>query len=354
VPADDEPALVRHLLHQADACADLGSPLYARLLRACVDDWRAGGPVREVLAGYEDAPGPAATGIRLLGGVHHLVLTGHAPRLARQYPSTGGAPDHDLVAAFLQTVADQVPQLRRSLLGPPQTNEVARSAALVGGLLRVLDGRDLPVRLHEIGSSAGLNLNADRYRYQVGTTGSWWGPVGSRLTIPDAWRGAAPAGDAPLRVVERVGSDVAPVDVRDPGATDRLLSYVWPDQVARVERLRAALAVAAEHPVSVDRLAATAAVERLDLRPGHLTVLWHSVMWQYLSREEQATVTATLDELGRTATADAPLVRLSLEPERPRPDAEHQFLVAATTWPGATRTVLGVGAPHGVPTRWLP
>lgn len=344
--------LLGHLTRQAEACTRMGSPLYARLLGACLDDLRAGGPVAAVLADHLDAPGPAATGLRLLGGVHHLVLTGAAPRLAAQYPSVGGAPDDDLVPAFLAAVAGAVDPLRRFVVGPPQTNEVGRAGALVGGLLRLQAGlgRALPVRLHEIGSSAGLNLNADRYRFEQ-AGGGWWGPAGSPVALADAWRGAPVAGD--LRLVERRGSDVAPVDLTAPGTAERLLSYVWADQVPRVERMRAALAVAAQHPVVVDRSDAVAAVERLDLRDGHLTVLWHSVMWQYLDRGDQDAVRARLDALGATATADAPLVHLSMEPERPAPGADHEFLVAATVWPGGGRQVLGRSVGHGVPTTWL-
>lgn len=349
------PPLVGHLRDQAQACADMGSPLYADLMRACVDDLvdpLAPDPVRVVLADHLHAPGPAATGIRLLGAVHHLVLTGRAPDLAAHYPSVGGTPGAGLWSAFRAVLAEHSAEVRAFMTGPPQTNEVGRSAALVGGLLTVLAGRDLPVRLHEIGSSAGLNLNADRYRVQAGPGGPWWGPAGSPVQLSDAWHGEVPDVHAPLHLVERVGTDVAPVDLRAPGAAERLLAYVWADQVPRVRRTRAALALTVLHPVPVERLDAVSAVERLDLRVGHLTVLWHSVMWQYLTREDQARVGEVLSRLGATATADTPLVELSLEPERPRPGAPHEFLVAARSWPGGDRVVLGTSVGHGVPTRW--
>lgn len=349
-------ALAGHLAEQAAACRRMGSPLYERLLLACVDDLLAGGPVADVLADQIDAPGPAATGLRLLGGVHRVVLDGRAPRLARQYPSAGGSPDDDLVADFLGTLVEHADELRAAVLGPPQTNEVGRAGALVGGLLHVLDGlgaAGTPVRLHEIGASAGLNLLADRYRYGT-DAGWWWGPEDAAVELPDAWRGHLPDRSARLRLEQVHGSDVAPVDLSDPAARSRLLGYVWADQTARVDRTRAALAVAAEHPPVVERVDAVTAASRLVPTEGTVTVLWHSVMWQYLPAEDQTQVLEALDRAGRRATATAPLVHLAMEPRRPAPGQPHEFLVTATTWPGGADRLLGRSVGHGLPTEWVP
>ena len=56
--------------------------LYGYAMRAMADDWEAGGPVRTVCAGYEDAEPGAAIQLRLLAGVFRLVLTGRAEPLA--------------------------------------------------------------------------------------------------------------------------------------------------------------------------------------------------------------------------------------------------------------------------------
>jgi hypothetical protein len=115
----------------------------------------------------------------------------------------------------------------------------------------------------------------------------------------------------------------------------------------RIERLRAALAVARRDPARVDRLDAVEAAERLRVVQGRAVVLWHSVMWQYLATESQAAVTARLDELGAQASEQAPLAHLSLEPV---PGASG-FQVVLQTWPGSRRT-LGSASPHGPPVKW--
>ncbi len=188
--------------------------------------------------------------------------------------------------------------LRAALDQPPQTNEVGRSAALIGGLLRINREFDLPVRLFEIGSSAGLNLRADHYRYRFAD--SQWGPVDSPVTIDDAWHGVLPP-EGGVRIVERHGYDIAPIDVTGADGEMTVLSYVWPDQDARLERLRGAIEVARSVPARLERQTAADAVAGLTLADGALTVLWHSITWQYLSAEERDAVRARVDALAERA-----------------------------------------------------
>src|SRR5918997_569212 len=76
---------------QAQACANMDAGLYHDLLVRAAADVRAGGPCASVIEGYDDLPLDAVVPLRILGGVHALVLTGQAPDLARFYPSAGGA-----------------------------------------------------------------------------------------------------------------------------------------------------------------------------------------------------------------------------------------------------------------------
>lgn len=339
---------------QAQACGRLGSPLYADLLSRVAEDVLADGVSARILAGHHDDQGWSALALRLAGAVHRLVLDGRAPALARFYPSAGGSPDPSPGAvwgAFRRVLEAHGEELRALLDQPPQTNEVGRSAALLGGLLRLADTYGHPVRLIEIGASGGLNLRADHFRYE--SEGHVvWGPPDSPVILNDAWRGPLPPLGAPLSVVERVGYDVAPVDATTPEGQLTLLSYVWPDQVSRLMRLRASFEVARRVPVSLWQASAAEAVARLTLRSGHTTVLWHSVMWQYLSPEEQAEVTARLAMLGREASGDAPLAHLSLEPGRRDPFAAPEFLVTLRTWPDGDDLVIAEASPHGLPTTW--
>jgi hypothetical protein len=330
--------------------------MYAELLGRLADDLEADGPTAEVLHGHEDDPGPSGLALRLAGSVHRLVLSGAADELAAYYPTVGGVWSSRGVDAVLDFLARRPEDVRPLLDQAPQTNEVGRSAALLGGLLRWVarhprPSRPVPIRLFEIGASGGLNLLADRFRY-LDDSGAAWGDPDSPVVLHGAWRGAPLPVDEPLVVAERGGCDVSPVDVATEDGRLTLSSYVWPDMTARYQRLAGAIELARREPLEVTRAGAASYVEGLGLADGDLTVLWHSVMWQYVPRDQQERVTARVAELGSDASVDRPLLHLFAEPTRRTPEDRHRFWVVAETWPGGVREYCGQMAPHGLPVTW--
>ncbi|MFI6888834.1 DUF2332 domain-containing protein [Streptosporangium canum] len=343
--------------HQARGCAELGSPLYAFLLGRVARDVREGGPCAQALAGYGDAPGPDAVALRLLGGVHALALTGRAPDLAACYPSTGGVFDPDRPEpcwqAFRAAVATGMEWVRDWMTRPPQTNETGRANLLIAGLLRATRTSPLPVRLFELGSSAGLNLRADRFRYV--SEGFAWGPADSPVLLEDAWRGAPPtwlleaaARRPALTVVERRGCDVTPIDPLSSGGALALRAYIWPDQTARAARLEGALRVAARVPAGVEAVGAADFLAGVRPEPGTLTVVWHSIMRQYVPAAEWARVERELDRLAEAATAEAGFAHVSFEPRRV--GERHRFRLAVRLG-GVAEEALAEAPPHGLPAR---
>lgn len=348
---------IEHLLHtlrsQGRFCARSGSAMYGELFDLVAGDVETGGVFASILTGHEEAPSGQAVPLRLLGGLHRMVLDGRAAHLRRWYPSAGGSWDAQRAwPEILRVAAERPDALRAALRHPPQTNEVGRSAALIGGLLHLHSEFRLPIRLFEIGSSAGLNLRADRYHYRY--AGNQWGPPDSPVVIDDAWHGQLPPGGG-LQIVERHGYDIAPLDVTGVTGLDgelTVLSYVWPDQHARLTRVRGAIAVAREVPAQLERCTAADAVAGLTLAEGALTVLWHSITWQYLSTDERAAVRAGIDRLAAQADALKPLAHLTLEPAREGPEGTLKFLVRATAWPGGEERVLAECHAHGAPVHW--
>lgn len=181
------------------------------LLERCAEDLEASGPTAAVLAAHMSLRRRDVLPLRMLAGVHALVLTGAAPTLAAYYPSVGGSGGDEamLWSAFQQVLVENRESVSRWLDHAPQTNEVGRAAALAGGLRHVLAEASFPVRLVEIGASAGLNLRADHFRIDGVVASS--GPADSPLVLRGAGFGAVPPAVA-TEVVERLGVDLAPID----------------------------------------------------------------------------------------------------------------------------------------------
>jgi hypothetical protein len=305
---------------------------------------RHGDVLLGVLRDHADVREWFLLGNRLMAGVHRLVLRGDAPELAVHYPSVGGTP-HEPWPAFLATLREHGDELRRRLDDPIQTNEIARCAPLLGGFLEVARTTGLPLRLLEIGSSAGLNLRFDRYRYQLGDAD--WGPPESPVAVRARLEGEPPL-STPLTVGSRAGCDARPVDPTSAEGRLTLESFVWADQLERFARLRAACALAEEVAADVAEARAADWIERrlAERARGLATVVFHSIVIEYLSAEERGRFEAALAGAGEQATAEAPLAWLRMEPAGEVAD------LRLTLWPDGEELLLAETGYHGDPVVW--
>lgn len=308
-------ALAESFRTQARGCAQTGSPIYGELMARAAEDIAAGGVFAEIVADYRGHPMLDALPLRVFGALHGIALEGRAPALAAHFPSAGGRFEAEGAWQVLLAVArERREELRAAAVSRRvQTNEVRRCAALLGGFLRVARDTGLPLRLREIGTSAGLNLGWDRYRYELGP--HRWGDPAAPVVVASEWSGPPPALDAPVRVASRAGCDVAPIDVRDPEQCRRLESFVWPEQLERLALLRSAIAAVRADPPRLEatRAGDFVARELAAPAPGEATVLFHSVVWWYIPEAERARIDADVRAAGRRATADAPLAWLRME-----------------------------------------
>ncbi len=330
------------LRFQSAACRYVGSPLYEDLLARAADDFDAGGPTRALLAGHEDDPKDSALALRLMGAVHRLVLEGAAPELAERYASEDG-DQGETWAVFRAVLEERLERLRSLIKNPVQTNEVGRCAALLPGFLGVAASTGLPLRALEVGASAGLNLRWSAYRYEA--AGFEWGDADSPLRIEFELEGARMPERGPVEVAERLGCDASPLDPSSEDDRLTLLSYVWPDQPIRMERMRTACELAAGLPATVERERAAAWIGRqlAEAAPGRATIVYHSVVMQYLTEPEREEFRNLIEEAGGRATPEAPLAWLRMEP-----DVERAAL-DLTTWPGGEEVRLGRAGYHGNP-----
>lgn len=347
-------ALIQMFRIQGEACARLGSPFHGALCEQAADAIAAGDNIAGLFEPWAKADRRKlfedAVPMRFLGALHDLVLSGAAPALAEVYPRPGRPADARLAWRTARPVLDgEQETLARFMAHEPQTNEVRRSACLLGGFLTIAKTWGLPLRTFELGASAGLNLNWDQFRYEIG--GATWGDPASRVRIDTAWEGAPPPVEAGCVVVQRAACDRRPVCLDETLQRRRLLAYVWPDQFERLDRIRAAIDLAVAHKVNVETADAPAwAAERAAPQAGAVTVVYHSVFWQYMPAESQAALRVALETHGAAATQAAPFAWLRMEPP---PGDLASMDVRLTMWPGGEERVLAVVHPHGATVRWL-
>jgi len=324
---------------QATSCADLGSAFMARLCDLLATRLDRSHPCGSRLfdwSGDVTSHGDSLP-LRLCGALHALRLLDRAG-LAATYPPREVSDDAlwQTVEAALQTEATFIDHFLDS---PPQTNEVRRATALIAASHVIADRFGQPTRVSELGASAGLNLNFDRFALWIG--GDVLGPADSPVILSPEWEGPRPPSATP-RITERRGVDLNPLDPRHDGL--RLRAYLWADQPDRMLLTEAAMAMPPAQVDTADGVDWLAG--RLPHVAGHAHMIFSTVAWQYFPAEAKARGRAMIEAAGATATHDTPLAWFTMEADGPTRGAA----MTLRMWPGDLTLDLGRIDFHG---RWV-
>ncbi|HVD81634.1 MAG TPA: DUF2332 family protein, partial [Propionibacteriaceae bacterium] len=151
-------------------------------------------------------------------------------------------------------------------------------------------------------------------------------------------------------ITSRAGCDLHPVDATTADGRLLLTSFVWPFDLDRHQRLSLALAIAAVHPVRIDRAPASRWLRyALTDEPDGLPVVWHSITQMYWPSDEVTAVEGILSCYG----AQHRLGEVSLEfnPHSPRgakPELRTRLWDAGSDRPIREHR-LGTAHDHGIP-----
>ncbi len=331
---------------QAEFCRSNGSPVTADVLEGAISgisrDTETG---RRVLAWEGDPTGAGENvTLRLAGGLHALARSGEDEALAAAYRGDG-----DIGAAVGEALKAHDEELAPWLDSAPQTNEVSRAAVIMAGLMAASARYPLPIDLLELGSSAGLVLNLNRYRYDLG--GIEAGEPTSPLLLKPEWKGGLPP-DAPVDVITQRGVDLNPIYLSTPEAAEKLIAYIWPDQTERIDRAEKAIRLARAFTPPVVQGNAADWTERRLATPqtdGVMRILFHTIAFQYFPEEQKERVRAAVAQAGDAASEERPFGWLSFEMN----DEQSAFELRLQLWPDGEETHLADAHPHVSAIRWL-
>lgn len=297
------------------------SPLYQAISPVVADD-------PELLTLLTERRTGQQPSFLLFGAVHDLLLSGAVHPLREFYPSVAGraAPPDEAGPVFLdfcRVHRDELATLVRTRL--VQTNVVKRVLGLRLALAAVRRRCDGPVHVIEVGTSAGLLLNVDRYRYVVrqpaddsapgAAREAVFGDRSSAVTVETVWRGAGPPpelDDVPP-IADRFGVDLNPIDATDPDERRWLRSLVWPEDGHKARLLSAALEITAADPPEViagDAVDVCPALGRR-LPAGEPRVVFHAATRMHVPAERHVAFDAAIDAIGE----HGPLFHVWQEPD---------------------------------------
>lgn len=329
-------------LHQAQSCESLDSPFMGQLCRLLAHRLERGTALTNRLFDWSGDIGPGGDSVplRLCGALHALRLAGDAA-LTAVYPPNH-ASDDELWAVIKQTFKTQPEAIDRFIDSPPQTNEVRRAIALIAAAHVIAHDTPNPMRVSELGASAGLNLNWDSYALRIGDT--TFGPMDAALTLTPEWSGALPPASATPHVVERRGVDLNPLDPRSDSL--RLRAYLWADQPHRLALTDAALSLPAAPVDKGDAIEWLA--NRLPHISGQTHMIYSTVAWQYFPAAKQAEGIAMIEAAGAAATPDSPLAFVQMEND----GADRGAALTLRLWPANLHMSLGRVDFHGRWVKW--
>lgn len=338
-------------------------PLYGVLMRLVARS-------AEWLALLDSAPATQRRSTLLLASLHHRLLCArqagtlaHEP-LAAWFASVTPAPRPPMADAALAQALHHMRLQHHAALRldlatrRTQTNETGRCTVLRAALSALAARHGgAPLALFDLGCSAGLNLAVDSLAVHYTPAEAALAGLAPRSAAPtppaqvlhalvlgpQAVPGAGQA--QPFTLADRLGTDQAVVDVRDPDALRWLQACLWPSDALRRQRLDHAVAVfraargGAGHPLQQ-------ADDALALLPGWLArlpagvvpVLFNSWVLAYFSAADLATHTQRVYALLRQHPA---LCWLSAE-DGPRTQATTGLALPDEPLPG-----LAAG-PHAV------
>ena len=340
----------RSFLEQAEICASLGSGFMFHLCKGLGEHLDKSTQIGKRVLEWQGDPQPKgdALALRLAGGLHAIVRRAEFPSLLQYYDHPKSAADAGFINEILALISLKDEELLTWLDNAPQTNEVARSSIIFAGLSVIAEQYKMPISLFELGASGGLNLQVAEFGYEF--AGEKFGVQNSGLNLAPKWEGTLPP-HSNINIISKRGCDLNPLSVEKPKDCEKLISYLWPDQRSRIERVNAAIKIARNSPPVLDKADAADWVENEFVtakNDGVVKVLFHTIAQNYFPQSVKDRIQTAMKTAANQATKENPVAWLAFEFEG---DGDPKLILK--TWPDGTSQILATADPHVHSVKWI-
>jgi len=275
------------------------SPLYAFLSSKIVED-------EDMLALSSYAVKGQPIPNLFLGAVHQLLLQGEEHSLASFYPSLVEQPQDKSRSfphfkEFCLLHDKKIMEILQTRL--VQTNEVGRCGYLYPCFSYMYEQIGKPLAIIEIGTSSGLQLLWDQYRYSYGGSQTYGNQLSS-IQITSACRGKS---KPRLRltsppVTHRIGIDLHVNDLMNPEDYLWLQSLIWPEHHDRRAIFKQASQIVSKHQLDlIEGNGVELLADSARKIPESSTIcVFHTHVANQIPEQEKHELQATIKELGQS------------------------------------------------------
>ena len=323
----------------------LASPMYEKIAHGVSKD----GDLIDI-ALHTKAHQPAPN--MLFAAVQYLLLTGVEHALSAHYPIISGQaqPNESVFAEFRDFCLrhrEAIVELIRTRR--TQTNVVRRCTCLLPIFSMVSKEAGLPLALVDLGASAGLNLNFDRYYYTYELNQKEvvnWGKPDSRIYLEAEVKGGSsfPSLSPVIEVASRDGVDLDPVDLANADQLLWLRALIWPEHIERHQQLIDAADELAHSNIRLHAGDATEVLPTLisSVPDEHALVVYSTITLYQFTTENRKRLTHVLKD----ASEKRPVWQIALEGSDPK--------LSITRYREGTREtkILADASPHGWWIEW--
>ncbi len=379
--------LIEKFKRQAEFAKEY-SPLYYRLF-SIVGDWlenQPHNPVVQWLLDVSQDRRPLEVTLLLMAGLHRDILLEepNTEQLANLYPSvspdwTEKAEKWDSAAFSIETQATNLPNILHRTISKReesltefiqsatvQTNETGRG---IVWLLPTLLTNWKQIHLVDLGASAGLNLVADQRSFRVKNHNEkkeadlgLAKPV--QFSVCSVNKCNLQLKKRPLPdILSRTGCDINPFILKNYVDEATLSSFVWADQIPRLERLREGIRAFKDldrsktSPVTLYKANLPDELPKFLSRVPHKEtapiVMYNTFMTPYLENKGRA-MKKMVSEWAKSV--GQPVMWVQAEPLSKKPPKPEWLGWTINYWHEDTHEKWHIGwvQPHGTAVKWLP